>query len=167
MFLRKWPLSQTMTKDALGRFYLSIDPQLHCKGTCGRPDNVYQFIERVVSSNRTFSAPMSYGHNALVRCLVKEKCVHSNKVEELSSKVKEQEEKLIKIKSEVEVAKAEVSGVKCALSNVMHQLQIVKKQHDAAYTKVRKYQEKLEVTVADFVHFEDQLRKTMSLQIGL
>ena len=157
MFLKKWPLSQTMTKVALGRFYLSIDPQLYCKGTCGRPDNVYQFIERVVSSDRAFSSPMSYGHNATVRRLVKEKCVYSNEVEELSSKVKEQQEELIKMKTEVEVAKAEVSGAKCALSDVMHQLQIVKKQRDTAYTKVRKYQDKLEVTVADFVHFEDQL----------
>ena len=45
-FLRKWPISRAMTKVALGRFYISIDSQLYCKGTCGRPDNVYQCIIR-------------------------------------------------------------------------------------------------------------------------
>jgi hypothetical protein len=87
IFLKKWPVSRALTKVALGRFYVSIDPQLYSKGMCGRPDNVYLFIERVVSSDRDLSAPMSYGHIATVERLRKERCVYSNEVEELSTKV--------------------------------------------------------------------------------
>ena len=107
IFLKKWPVSRALTKVSLGRFYVSIDPQLYSKGMCGRPDNVYQFIERVVSSDRDLSAPMSYGHIATVERLRKERCVCSNEVEELSTKVKEQQEEITFNEGEVERAKAE------------------------------------------------------------
>ena len=83
--------------------------------------------------------------------------MYANEVEELSSKFKEQQEELTKMKREVERAKAEVSDAKCTLSDVMRQLHIAQKQHDTASTKVRKYQEKLEDTIGDFIHFEDEI----------
>ena len=39
----------------------------------------------------------------------------------------------------------------------MRKLDIAQKQRDSARTKVRKYQEEHEVTVGDFVHFEDEI----------
>ena len=83
--------------------------------------------------------------------------MYANEVEELSSKFKEQQEELTKMKREVERAKAEVSDAKCTLSDVIRQLHIAQKQRDTASTKVRKYQEKLEDTIGDFIHFEDEI----------
>ena len=156
-FLRKWPLSRSMTKVAIGRFYTCIDPQLYYKNMCSRPDNVYQFIERVALSEKPFSAPMSYGHDATLKHLRKKVCVSSNDVNQLSCKVMAQQEEITEMKREVEIAKAEVSDTKCALQEVMHQLQIAEKQRDIASTKVQKCQEELEVTIDDFVHFEDKV----------
>lgn len=156
-FLRKWPVSRSLTKVAIGRLYVCIDPQLYRKGMCSRPNNVYQFIERVALSDMPSSAPMSYGHDATVKRLHKELSVYSNEVEELSSKVREQEEELTEMKREVERARAEVSDAQCALNDVMRQLHIAEKQRDSACTKVHKYQEKLEVTVGDGIHFEDEI----------
>ena len=137
-FLRKWPVSHSITKVAIGRFYICIDPQLYQKSMCGRPDNVYQFIERVVLSDKPFSAPMLYGHDTTVKRLHKEVHMYSDEVMELSSKVMAQQEELTEMQQEVEIAKAEVSDTKHALNDVMRQLQIARKQCDSTRMKVQK-----------------------------
>lgn len=156
-FLRKWPSSRSLTKVVIGRYYTCIDPQIYHKNMCSRPDNVYHFIERVALSDKPFSARMSYGHDATLKRLHKKVCVSSNEVEELSSKVMAQQEEITEMKREVEIAKAEVSDAKCALQEVMHQLKIAQKQRDITCTKVKKYQEELEVAVNDFIHLEDEV----------
>ena len=137
-FLRKWPVSRSITKVAIGRFYICIDPQLYHKSMCGRPDNVYQFIERVALSDRPFSTPMLYGHDKTVKRLHKEVHMYSDEVKELSSKVMAQQEELTDVQREVEIAKAEVSDTKRALNDVMRQWQIARKQCDSTRTKVQK-----------------------------
>ena len=132
MFLRKWPVSRSLTKVLIGRLYVCIDPQLYRKGVCSRPDNVYQFIERVALSDRPSPAPMSYGLDATVKRLHKELSVYSNEVEELSSRAKKQEEELTKMKRDVERARVEVNDAKCALNDVMRQFHIAEKQRDSS-----------------------------------
>ena len=45
---KKWPVSCSMSKVAVGKFYIAIDEQLKLKGSS--PDCIYQFIDRLVSS---------------------------------------------------------------------------------------------------------------------
>lgn len=42
-FLKKWPVSYRTSKQAIGKFYCTIDPNLKARGF--RADNVYRFIE--------------------------------------------------------------------------------------------------------------------------
>ena len=61
-YMKKWPLSSSSTKTAIGKFYISIDKNLQDKGY--RPDNAYRFIERTVGSKQPPSATMKYGVDA-------------------------------------------------------------------------------------------------------
>ena len=47
-FLKRWCFTRNATKTAVGKFYLAIDPFLDKKM---RPDNVYRYIERQISTN--------------------------------------------------------------------------------------------------------------------
>lgn len=47
-FLKRLALSCGFTKITIGQFYVSIDPELRQKRMSNRPDNVYQFIERML-----------------------------------------------------------------------------------------------------------------------
>ena len=53
-FLKKWPVSRRTTKQAIGRFYLAIDPNFSQM----RADNAYRKIERLQDSTEL----MSYGN---------------------------------------------------------------------------------------------------------
>ena len=67
-FLGKLAASRGTTKITVGRFYVSIDPELRRKGMCSRPDNVYQFIERIAMSKKPGSTLMQYGEHELAFC---------------------------------------------------------------------------------------------------
>ena len=54
-FLKKWPVSKRTAKQAIGRFYMAIDPGF--KGM--RADNAYRLIERLPGCVQ--SKIMSYG----------------------------------------------------------------------------------------------------------
>lgn len=92
-FLRKLAASHGITKIAVGRPYVSIDPELRRKRMCSRPDNVYQFIERIALSDKPNSATMQYGEREL-KCLQKEVESYSSEVQDLSLKVMEQQKEL-------------------------------------------------------------------------
>lgn len=156
-FLRKWPQSCCLTKITIGKFYICIDPELRQKSMCSRPDNVYQFIERIAVSNKPSSAAMIYNKYAALKHLQSKVDAYSTEIQELSSKVMAQEKELTEMKREVEIARAEISNTKLTLNDITSKLQITQRQRDSARNQVQKCQEKLETTAADFIHFEEEV----------
>lgn len=156
-YLKSWPLSRSATKTMIGKFYISIDPELQTKSICTRPDNVYQFIERVASSKKPCSTPMSYGLRVTIQHLKDKVKGCSTEVHELTTKVCEQEEELSAMRKEVEIANQELSETKYTLDNITHRLQVVQKQRDCAHHQVKKSKKRLDATEADFVHYEQEL----------
>ena len=60
--MKTWEQTRSTTKASLGRFYISIDRQLQEREST--PNNTYLFIEKVVSSDRSNTALMSYAITA-------------------------------------------------------------------------------------------------------
>ena len=58
-YLKRWPPFRSATESTIAKFYISIDAEL--QSICTRPDNVYQFIDRVASWKKPCSTLMSYG----------------------------------------------------------------------------------------------------------
>ena len=58
-FLVKWPKSRSMSKTAVGKFYMAIDHRLKQKGS--RPDNIYRFVEKIILSDEPDCSYMRYG----------------------------------------------------------------------------------------------------------
>ena len=157
-FLKKWPLSRSVTKTAIGKFYARIDPELHTKSTTsGRLDNLFQFIEKVVISSKPHSTPMQYGLHATIQHLRSEVSECSAEIQELSAKVVEQEQELSAMKRKVEKAREELSDTRHALKDTITKLQLAQKQRDCARNQTLKSHEKLETTITDSVHFEEEL----------
>ena len=68
-------------------------------------------------------------------------------------KVMEQQKELTAIKREVEVAKKEVSSTKHEVKVLTRKLEVAQRKQDIACTKVQRYQEELETTVAESIFF--------------
>lgn len=84
-YLKRWPVSSSMSKVAVGKFYIAIDDQLKMKGS--HPDCIYRFIDKLVSSAKASTDLVAYGKNFEVENLKKE-------VASLSTKLQQNEEEL-------------------------------------------------------------------------
>ena len=114
-FLKKWEKTRSLTKIAIGRFYISIDRQLQERGSS--PSNTYKFIERIVSSSLPDTSIMSYSTDGTPK---KQSDVNgdSEEVDQLASQLKKQQEELSQMKLEVERARQELLSTQCALRDV-------------------------------------------------
>ena len=137
-YLKRWPPSRSATKSTIGKFYISIDPELQTKSICTHPDNVYQFIDRVASSKKPCSTLISYGVRVTIQHLRDEVKGCSTEVQELTTKVCEQEEELSAMRKDVEMASQDLSETKRTLDEVTHRLHIVQKQRDCARRRFKK-----------------------------
>ena len=100
---------------------------------------------------------MQYGLDATIQHLRSEVSECSAEIQELSAKVVEQAQELNAMKSQVEKAREELSYTRHALKDTVTKLQLVQKQRDCARNRTLKSHEMLEATIADFVHFEEEL----------
>ena len=155
-YLRKWPTSRSATKSAVGNFYTLIDPKFQ-KRVSSRPDNIYLFIQRVVSSSKPDSDDMDYGIDLKVQHLRSIVDEYQGNLEEMTARAEEQEKELRAIKKNMEKARAELALSKRALSDVTSKLQTVTKQRDSARTQASKCHLKLEAVIADFTRYEEEI----------
>lgn len=86
-------MTRTLTKTAIGKFYLVIDGRLQERRSS--PYNTYKFVEQLVSSNASDSVPMSYGLDKQLGNLQAE-------VQDLNIKVQEQQAEISLLKQEFE-----------------------------------------------------------------
>ena len=70
-----------MSKVAVGKFYIAIDEQLKLKGS--RPDYIYRFIDRLVSSAKAGSDLVAYGKNFELENLQQEVASLSTKLQQI------------------------------------------------------------------------------------
>ena len=91
-FLKRCPVSNGETKSTIGKFYIAIDPNLHKKSlSSGRPDNIYQFIEKTANSRKPDSTVMTYGLQNTIQHLSNEVSSCSSHLKELSEKLNERD----------------------------------------------------------------------------
>ena len=124
-FLKKWPLSCSVTKTAIGKFYTRIDPELRRISTAGykQPVSVYHFIEKAVSSNESSSMLMSYPTAIQHLEIEVSGCV--TQIQELSVKVRKQDEELTMMRREVELLLTELGNTKHVLKDIIDELQVI------------------------------------------
>jgi len=84
-YLKRWPMSHSMSTVAIGKFYTAIDEQLKFKGS--RPDCIYRFTDRLVHSAQPSNDFVAYGKNFKLENLQQE-------VKSLSVKLQQKEEEL-------------------------------------------------------------------------
>ena len=155
-FLKKWEKTRSLTKIAIGRFYISIDRQLQERGSS--PSNTYKFIERIVSSSLPDSSVMSYSiADGALKCLQAEVQGYQEQVDQLASQVNKQQEELSQMKSEVEKTKQELIGTKHALKDVTNAQRIIENERSCLQKKVKKVTKLYEDTLADLLEMEDDL----------
>lgn len=99
---------------------------------------------------------MSYGLQCTIQHLSNEVNTCSSHIKELSEKLNEREAEISAMRREVEMARQELDSTKYALKDMTKKLGIAHKR-DCAHQQVQKTLEKFETTVADHVHFEEEL----------
>ena len=156
-FLKKWEKTRSLTKIAIGRFYIAID-KLQERGSSS--SNTFKFIERTVSSSLPDSSVMSYTNNSIadgaLKSLQAEVQDYQEQVDQLASHVNKQQE-LSQMKSEVEKTKQELIGTKHALNDITNAQRIVENKRSCLQKKVKKVTKLYEDTLADLFEMEDDL----------
>ena len=148
-YMKKWPLSSSSTKTAIGKFYIAIDKNLQDKGY--RPDNAYRFIERTVGSKQPPSATMKYGlEDTEVKSLEKEVKQCSECTQKLSIDFKSMERNFNKMKKQLDHADL-------CLRDITNELKDVSKKRDVAQKKANRLQKSMEFAFSDCTSLEDNL----------
>ena len=99
-FLKVWDVTRSLTKTAIGKFYLAIDNRLRERRST--PYNTYRFIEQIVSSNIPDSTLMVYGFEKQLGHMQGEIQDCRKLIEDLNIKVKEQQDEMDLLKHDLQ-----------------------------------------------------------------
>ena len=126
------------TKGAIGKFYIAIDDNLKTKGS--RPDNIYRFIERAITSKRLLlENPMEYGLDMLHRREVK---VMKLKLAECNEEIEELTTKCSQLKDEFTLSKEQLKANEKVLNDAVIHGSYLEKRFDASKGKLKSLEEK-------------------------
>lgn len=114
------------TKTVIGKLYCSIDSHLKEKG--GRPDNIHQFVERIVSSQCHSEELMKYD-NQQAKSMSKQLSKCSEQLEILNLECTE-------LKSNYEKAKGQLRSTKTALRDITNQNSILVQRLKSSREKI-------------------------------
>ena len=132
-FLKRWPVTESATKVAIGTFYIEIDENMKKKGS--HPDNVYRFVDKTVKSNQSLGHRlMAYhpdDHQTEMRPLRSDLSSCTKQVETLNADVSE-------LKQQLEASRQELQVARCALRDVTNERQILVKQKETCQTNFEK-----------------------------
>lgn len=160
-FLVHWPKSRSMTKTAVGKFYMGIDHNLKQKGS--RPDNIYRFIEKIALSDEPDSASMSYGLGyQQIHHLRRELKEHDHLIQNLESKLIVTDTELDIVKRKLVTAEEELVQTKRAAENATHKVAILDQKSKAAVASKSKAIEHSEQLCQDHMHYKDELLQECS-----
>ena len=160
-FLVKWPKSRSMTKTAVGKFYMGIDHNFKQKGS--RPDNIYRFVEKIILSDEPDSSPMNYGIGyQQIHHLRRELKDHTHLIQDLESKLTVTDTELDIVKRKVDSAEEELVQAKRAAENATHKVAFLEQKSKAAIASELKAIKRYEQFCQDHMHYEDELLEECS-----
>ena len=155
-FLKKWPLTKSISRTMIGKLYMAIDPNLQKNNS--RPDNVYRFIERRTTLGPTCpsTTQMIYGtHN-----------IHKSELKSLHVKGDEQDDQMYQLtldlnsmKQELDKTKQELNSTKQALNDITNELAASKKQHHYSTQQVLKWKRSYESIKSDCILMENEIEQ--------
>ena len=111
-FLKKWPLTKSISRTVIGKLYMAIDPNLQ-KNNC-RPDNAYRFIERrtTLGSNLPSTTLMTYSTHD----------IHKSELKSLHVKGDEQDDHIHKLTLDLNSMKQALDKTKQQLNSTIDKL---------------------------------------------
>ena len=139
--------SNSCTKTAIGKLYCAIDSHLNNKG--GRPDNVYQFVERIVSSQHHSEEVMKYTSQQVKSM--------SKKLSECSKQLELLNLECAELKTSYEETKGQLKQSKTALRDITNQNSILLQKLKSSKEKISQLKCKNASLVEECVNFEVNL----------
>lgn len=135
------------TKAAIGKLYCAIDSHLNNKG--GRPDNVYQFVERIVSSQHHSEEVMKYTSQQVKSM--------SKKLSECSKQLELLNLECAELKTSYEETKGQLKQSKTVLRDITNQNSILLQKLKSSKEKISQLKCKNASLVEECVNFEVNL----------
>lgn len=127
-FLKKWPVSYRTSKQAIGTFYCTIDPNLKARGF--RADNVYTFIERISQGTQSPNTVMSYGNSeSVIKAMHSEARACTDQIETLSIEC-------VQLKEKFEESQKQLSCAQKALRDITNEKLELQRQYKVAKKKL-------------------------------
>ena len=130
-YLKRQP---NLSKVLIGRLYSVIDSNFQEKGS--RPDNIYRFVDSIVSSKRQSDDPMLY-NIPVVRSTnsMLKKC--SQQIEELNAEC-------VELRKKIEVSRTQLRATNCTLRDITNENQHLKRKCELSKVKIDKLKDKNE-----------------------
>lgn len=146
-FLKKWPVSYRTSKQAIGKFYCAIDPNLKARGF--QADNVYRFIERISHDAQSPNEVMSYGNReSLIKAMHTEARACTDQMETLNTEC-------VQLKEKLEKSQKHLSCARKALQDITNEKFELQKQCKEAKTKAFNLRHKYAELEDNFAQMEE------------
>ena len=130
-YLKRQP---KLSKVLIGRLYSVIDNNFQEKGS--RPDNIYRFVDSIVSSKRQSDDPMLY-NIPVVRST-------SSMLKKCSQQIEELNAECVELRKKIEVSRTQLRATNCTLRDITNENQHLKRKCELSKVKIDKLKDKNE-----------------------
>ena len=134
-YLKKQP---KLSKVLIGRLYSVIDYNFQEKGS--RPDNIYRFVDNIVSSKRQSDDPMLY-YIPVVKST-------SSMLKKCSQQMKELNAECEELRKKIEASRTQLRAANHALRDITNENQLLKSKCELSKAKADKLKDQLEAECA-------------------
>lgn len=140
-YLKKQP---KLSKVLIGRLYSVIDCNFQEKGS--RPDNIYRFVDNIVSSKRQSDDPMLYNIPVVKST--------SSMLKKCSQQIEELNAECVDLRRKMEASRSQLRAANCTLRDITNENQHLKRKCEISKVKVGKLKEKNEWLETECVQLE-------------
>ena len=133
-----------LSKVFIGRLYSTIDCNFKEKGS--RPDNVYRFVDNIVSSNRPSDDPMLYNIPVVKST--------SSMLKTCSQQIEELNMECIGLRKKIEASRSQLRAANRTLRDITNENQHLKRKCELSKVKINKLKDKNEQLETECVQLE-------------
>ncbi len=130
-YLKRHP---KLSKVLIGRLYSVIDRNFQEKGS--RPDNIFSFVDSIMSSKRPSDDPMLYNIPVVKST--------SSMLKKCSQQIEELNTECVELRKKIEASRTQLRATNCALRDITNENQHLKRKCEVSKMKMDKLRDKNE-----------------------
>ena len=149
--LHAYLCNRNLPKVLIGRLYFTIDCNFQSES---RPDNIYRFVENIVSSGRPLDSPMLYNLSVVKST--------SSLLKKCHTEIEELDAECMALRKEVDAKRTAMKAVTRTLRDITNENQCTQRKYEISKAKVQKLKDRNKQLELDCVSLELENHDLMS-----